>query len=160
MQSKDLMFSISKNFQANMAEVLPKTEKYINDEDALLSKQRSSSTQKVKGRGDKKRERNPRRQGERDRSLRRNKENRERSPKRQGNVRDRLGPPQPYLQQRYSPRQFTPLTASVSQVLREVQHEKFLRWPSQMKSDPTKRDNANTMSSTRIMDTEPKIASS
>ena len=33
-----------------------------------------------------------------------------------------------------------PLTASVSQVLRKVQHEKFLRWPSQMRSDPAKRD--------------------
>ena len=30
--------------------------------------------------------------------------------------------------------------ASVSQVLYEVQHEKFLRWSSQMKTDPAKRD--------------------
>ena len=28
----------------------------------------------------------------------------------------------------------------MSQVLREVQHESFLRWPSQMKSNPAKRD--------------------
>ena len=34
-----------------------------------------------------------------------------------------------------------PLTASVSQVLCEVQHEKFMRWPSQIKSNPVKRDN-------------------
>ena len=34
-----------------------------------------------------------------------------------------------------------PLTASVSQVLHEVRHEKILRWPSQIKSDPAKRDN-------------------
>ena len=34
-----------------------------------------------------------------------------------------------------------PLTATVSQVLHEVQHEKFMRWSSQMRSDPTKRDN-------------------
>ena len=140
-QSKDLMFSISKNPQASMAEVLTKTEKYINGEEALLSKQRSSSTQKEKRRGDKKRERIPRRQGDMDKSPRRDRENRERSPKRRGNVRDHLGPPQPELQQRYSPWKFTPLTASVSQVLREVQHEKFLRWPSQMSSDPAKRDN-------------------
>ena len=39
------------------------------------------------------------------------------------------------------PRQYTPLTTSVSQILREVQYEKFLRWPSQIKSDLTKRDN-------------------
>ena len=100
-----------------MAEVLAKTEKYIKGEEALLSKQRSSSTQNEKSRGDKKRERSPRRQADRDRSPMRNRENRERSPKRRGNVRDRLGPPQPKLQQRYSPRQYTPLTASVSQVL-------------------------------------------
>ena len=35
-QSKDLMFSISKNPQANMAEVLAKVEKYINGEEALI----------------------------------------------------------------------------------------------------------------------------
>ena len=144
MQSKDLMFSISKNPQASMAEVLAKTEKYINGEEALLSKQRSYSTQKEKSRGNKKRERSPKRQGDKDRSPWRDKENRERSSKRRGNVRDRLGPPQPELQQRYSPQQFTPpppLTALVSQVLREVQHENFMRWQSQMRSDPAKRDN-------------------
>ena len=73
--SKDLMFSISKNPQASMVEVLAKTEKYINGEEALLSKQGSSSTQKEKRRGDKKREQSPRRQGDRGRSPRRNREN-------------------------------------------------------------------------------------
>ena len=92
-QSKDLMFSISKNTQASMAEVLAKTEKYINGEEALLSKQKGSSTQKEKNRGDKKRERSPKRQADRGRSPRRDRENRERSLKRRGNVRDRLGPP-------------------------------------------------------------------
>ena len=58
-QSKNLMFSISKNPPASMAEVLTKTEKYVNGEEALLSKQRSSSTQKEKSKGDKKRERSP-----------------------------------------------------------------------------------------------------
>ena len=124
-----------------MAEVLAKTEKYINGQEALLSKQRSSSTKKEKSRGDRKRERSPRRQANKDRSPRRNRENTERSPKRRGNIRDRLGPPQPEMQQRYSPRQYTPLTASVSQVLREVKHEKFMRWPSHIKSVPIKRDN-------------------
>ena len=137
-QSKDLMFSISKNPQASMAEVLAKAEKYINGEEALISKRGSSSTHKEKSKTNKQRERSPRRQRDRERSLRRD---RERSPKRQGSVRDLLGPPQPELQQQYSPRQFTPLTATVSQVLREVQHEKFLRWPYQMRTDPTKRDN-------------------
>ena len=28
----------------------------------------------------------------------------------------------------------------MSQVLRDTQHEKFLRWPSQMKKDPAKKD--------------------
>ena len=141
-QSKDLMFSISKNPQASMAEVLTKTEKYIN------------------GEGDKKRERSPKRQANREKPPRRSRENRERSPTRRGNVRDRRGPPQPELQQRYSPQQYTPLTASVSQVLREVQHERFLR-PSQMKLDPPLEETTpNTMSSTRTMDTEQMTASS
>ena len=67
-QLKDLMFSILNNTQASMAEVLAKTKKYINGEEALLSKQRSSSTQKEKSRGDKKRERSPKRQGDEDRT--------------------------------------------------------------------------------------------
>ena len=96
-QSKGLMFSILKNPQASMAEVLAKAEKYINDEEALLSKRENSSAQKEKGRGEKKRERSLKRQGDKDRSPRRDRENRERSPKRRGNVRDRLGPPQPEM---------------------------------------------------------------
>ena len=55
-QSKDLMFSISKNPQVSMVKVLAKIEKYIKGEEALLSKKMSSSTQKEKSRGDKKRE--------------------------------------------------------------------------------------------------------
>ena len=97
-QSKELMFSISKNPQTSIAEVLAKIEKYIDGEEALLSKQRSSSTQKEKSMGDKKRERSPKRQADRDRSLRRSRENRERSQIRRGNVRDSRGPPQPELQ--------------------------------------------------------------
>ena len=49
-QSKDLMFSISKNPQASMTEVLAKAEKYINGEEALISKKGSSSTHKEKKR--------------------------------------------------------------------------------------------------------------
>ena len=59
-QSKDLMFSISKNPQESMAEVLAKTENYINGEEALLSKQRSSSSQNERSRGDKKKNEAPR----------------------------------------------------------------------------------------------------
>ena len=55
-QSKDLMFSILKNPQENMAEVLAKVEKYINDEEALTSKRGSSSTHKEKSRTDKQQE--------------------------------------------------------------------------------------------------------
>ena len=49
-QSKDLMFSISKNPQESMAEVIAKAEKYINDEEAIISKKGSSSTHKEKKR--------------------------------------------------------------------------------------------------------------
>ena len=132
------MFSISKNPQASMAEVLAKAEKYINREEALISKKGSSSTHKEKSGTNKRRGRSPKRQSDRERSQ---KKDGERSPKRRGNLRDCLGPPQLKRRQRYSPQQFTPLTASVSQVLREVRNEQFLRWPAQMKSDPATRDN-------------------
>ena len=137
-QSKDLMFSISKNPQASIAEVLAKAEKYINGEEALISKKGSSSTHKEKSGTDKRQGRSPRRQSDRERSP---KKYRERSPKRRGSLRDRLGPPQLERRHHYSPRWFTPLIATISQVLREVQNEQFLRWPSRMKSDPTIRDN-------------------
>ena len=52
-QSKDLMFSISKNPQASMDEVLTKVEKYINGEEALISKKESSSTPKERSGTDK-----------------------------------------------------------------------------------------------------------
>ena len=132
------MFSISKNPQASMAEVLAKAEKYINGEEALLSKRESSSTRKEKGATDKQRGRSPKRQGDQRKSLG---TERERSPKRRGSLRDRLGPPQSQGRQRHSPQHFTPLTTSVSQVLHEVRNEQFLRWPTQMKSDPATRDN-------------------
>ena len=47
-QSKDMMFSISKNPPVTMTEVLTKVEKYINGEEALISKWESSSTRKEK----------------------------------------------------------------------------------------------------------------
>ena len=50
--SKDLMFSISKNPQANIVEVLAKAEKYINWEEAIISKKGSSSTHKEKSETD------------------------------------------------------------------------------------------------------------
>ena len=137
-QSKDLMFSISKNPQACMAEVLAKAEKYINGEEALISKKESSSTHKEKSGTGKRRGQSPKRQSDRERSP---KKDGERSPKRRGNLKDRLGPPQFERRRRYSPQWFTPLTASVSQVLHEVRNEQFLRWSTQMKSDPTTRDN-------------------
>ena len=137
-QSKDLMFSISKNPQASMAEVLAKAEKYINGEEALISKKGSSSTLKEKSGTDKRHGWSPKRQSDQERSP---KKDGEWSPKIRGSLRDRLSPPQPERRQHYSPRRFTHLTDTVSQVLREVQHEQFLRWPSHMRSDPTKRDN-------------------
>ena len=128
------MFSILKNPQASMVEVLAKAEKYIN----LISKKGISSTHKEKSGTEKRQGRSPRRQNDRERSP---KKDGERSPKRRESLGDRLGPPQPERRQHYSPRWFTPLTAAVSQVLREVQNKQFLRWPSRMKSDPATRDN-------------------
>ena len=110
-QSKDLMFTISKNPQASMAEVLAKAEKYINGEEALISKKESSSTHKGKSGTYKRRGRSPKRQSDQERSP---KKDGERYPKRRGNLIDRLGPSQFERLRHYSPQQFTPLTASVS----------------------------------------------
>ena len=119
--------------------MLAKAEKYINGKEALISKKESSSTHKEKSGADKRRGRSPKRQSDEEGSP---KKNGERSPKRRGNLRDRLGPPQSERRRRYLPQRFTPLTASVSQVLREVRNEQLLRWPTQMKSNPATRDNS------------------
>ena len=63
-QSKNMMFSISKNPQANMVEVLAKADKCINGEEALLSKRENSSAQKKNSRGEKNRERSLKRRGD------------------------------------------------------------------------------------------------
>ena len=55
-QSKDLMFSISKTPQASMAKVLTKAKKYINVKEALMSKRGSSFTRKEKSKDEKKRD--------------------------------------------------------------------------------------------------------
>ena len=94
-----------------MAEVLANAEKYINDEEALISKKGSSSTHKEKSGTDKRQGQSPKRQRDWERSP---KKDRERSPKRRGKLRDRLGPPQSELRQQYSPLRFAPLTDAVS----------------------------------------------
>ena len=73
------MFSISKNPQASMTEVLAKAKKYINGEEALISNKGSSSTHKEKSGTDKRRGRSPKRQNDQERSP---KKDGERSPKR------------------------------------------------------------------------------
>ena len=84
------MFPISKNPQATMVEVLAKAEKCINGEEALTSKWESSSAHKEKSRGDKKRERSPKRQGNRDRSPTKGRREQRTIPE---ETRQRQGPP-------------------------------------------------------------------
>ena len=71
-QSKDLMFSISKNPQTSMVEVLAKAEKYIKCEEALISKKESSSIHKEKSGADKRRGRSPKRQSDQEGSPKKN----------------------------------------------------------------------------------------
>ena len=97
-QSKELMFSISKNPQASMDKGLAKAEKYINGEEALISMKGSSSTYEEKSGTDKRQGRSPKRQRDRERSP---KKDRERSLKRRGSLRDHLAPPQPERRRQY-----------------------------------------------------------
>ena len=92
-----------------------------------MSKRGSSSSRKEKSKDEKKMGPKPQKMKRQKQIPMEGKEDKDRSPKRRGNVRDLLGPPQPELQPLYPPQQFIPLTVSVSQVLYEVQHEKFLR---------------------------------
>ena len=60
-----------------MAEVLAKAEKYINDEEALMSKRGSSSARKEKSKDEKRRDQSPKRRRDRDRSPRGGREDRD-----------------------------------------------------------------------------------
>ena len=117
-QSKDLMFSISKNPQASMAEVLAKAEKYINSEEAPYP--RKEALQPTKKRAGQ--------TSDEDRTLKDKATGRGLQRKMKNGPRKGTGTSETvwaHLNPRddYSPRRFTPLTASVSQVLREVRNE-------------------------------------
>ena len=122
-QSKDLMFSISKNPQASMAEVL-KHRSILTVKKPSYPRRRALPPIKKKA-GQTSDEDEAPKGKESGKVPQRKVEN---DPRKGGNLRDRLGPPQFERRRRYSPQRFTPLTASVSQVLREVRNEQFLRW--------------------------------
>ena len=124
-----------------MAEVLSKAEKYINGEEGLLSKRENSAAQKERAGARKNENEAPRDEETRTNhheDTKRNDNDPQRGEGMSETTWDHLSPScSNAIHLGNSP----PLTASVSQVLREVQHENFLRWPSQMRSDPAKRDN-------------------
>ena len=108
------LFSLYKNDQKTMSEVLYRATKYMNDEDALLAqkekpkkKERQEDTRQDQGRkkvrtGDRRDERHPKPQGGRFTS-------------------------------------FTLLTAPIDQVLMQIKDEEALTYPRKLKGDPNRR---------------------
>ena len=108
------LFSLYKNNTKIMSEVLYRATKYMNAEDALLAREEKP----------RKRER-----------LEDARQDQGRKKPRTGDRRDERCPKP--LRGRFT--SFTPLNASIDQVLMQIKHEGALTFPGKLKSDPSKR---------------------
>ena len=110
----NFLFSLYKNDLKTMSEVLYRATKYMNAEDALLAQE----------------ERPKKRERQED-----TRQDQGRKKARTGDWRDERRPK--LLGERFT--SFTPLTASIDQVLMQIKDKEALTFPVKLKSDPNKR---------------------
>ena len=114
LKSKEFVVSLAKNLPKMMAEMLLKSQKYMNAEDALAAME---GVEKPK---EKKKEKEDDRRGRnRDQA---DQQNTERSRRRDDKI--------PYLVK------FTPLVILVDQILTQIKDEPYLKWPRPLHSSP------------------------
>ena len=114
LKSKEFVVSLAKNLPKMMAEMLLKSQKYMNAEDALAAME---GVEKPK---EKKKEKEDDRRGrKRDQA---DQQNTERSRRRDDK--------NPYLVK------FTPLVILVDQILTQIKDEPYLKWPRPLHSSP------------------------
>ncbi|GFY92422.1 hypothetical protein Acr_08g0008180 [Actinidia rufa] len=125
LQPGPLFDSLSKNVPETLSALQSKADKYIAAEELAEAKRRR------RGKDDHKRkEPNTRRADYREETRYKRPD---RDPKRSNDRRPRTPPRRP---------EFTlpPLNAPVAQVLSEIKHEEFVKWPEKIKTDPQKRN--------------------
>ncbi|GFZ03474.1 hypothetical protein Acr_16g0000980 [Actinidia rufa] len=120
-----LFDSLSKNVPETLSALQSKTDKYIAAEELAEAKRRR------RGKDDHKRKEPDTRRADYREETRYKRPDRD--PKRSNDRRPRTPPRRP---------EFTlpPLNAPVAQVLSEIKHEEFVKWPGKIKTDPQKRN--------------------
>ncbi|GFS42540.1 hypothetical protein Acr_00g0080400 [Actinidia rufa] len=120
-----LFDSLSKNVPETLSALQSKADKYIATEELSEAKHRR------RGKDDHKRkEPDTRRANYREETRYKRPD---RDPKRSNNRRPRIPPRRPEFI-------LPPLNAPVAQVLSEIKHEEFVKWPGKIKTDPQKRN--------------------
>ncbi|GFZ08175.1 hypothetical protein Acr_19g0011120 [Actinidia rufa] len=120
-----LFDSLSKNVPENLSALQSKADKYIAAEELAEAKRRR------RGKDDHKRKEPDTRRADYREETRYKRPDRD--PKRSNNRRPRTPPRHPEFI-------LPPLNAPVAQVLSEIKHEEFVKWPGKIKTDPQKRN--------------------
>ncbi|GFZ10151.1 hypothetical protein Acr_21g0007500 [Actinidia rufa] len=120
-----LFDSLSKNVPENLSALQSKADKYIAAEELAEAKRRR------RGKDDHKRKEPDTRRADYREETRYKRPDRD--PKRSNNRRPRTPPRRPKFI-------LPPLNAPVAQVLSEIKHEEFVKWPGKIKTDPQKRN--------------------
>ncbi|GFY96576.1 hypothetical protein Acr_11g0008820 [Actinidia rufa] len=120
-----LFDSLSKNVPETLSALQSKADKYIAVEELAEAKRRR------RGKDDHKRKEPDTRQNDYREETRYKRPDRD--PKRSNNRRPRTPPRRPEFI-------LPPLNAPVTQVLSEIKHEEFVKWPGKIKTDPQKRN--------------------
>ncbi|GFZ13233.1 hypothetical protein Acr_23g0016180 [Actinidia rufa] len=119
-----LFDSLSKNVPETLSALQSKADKYIAAEELAEAKRRR------RGKDHKRKEPDARRNDYREETRYKRPD---RDPKRSNNRRPRTPPRRPKFI-------LPPLNAPVAQVLSEIKHEEFVKWPGKIKTDPQKRN--------------------
>ncbi|GFZ08714.1 hypothetical protein Acr_20g0005220 [Actinidia rufa] len=120
-----LFDSLSKNVPETLSALQSKADKYIAAEELAEAKRRR------RGKDDHKRKEPDTRRNDNSEETRYKRPDRD--PKRSNNRRPRTPPRRPEFI-------LPPLNAPVAQVLSEIKHEEFVKWPEKIKTDPQKRN--------------------
>ncbi|KAG8660874.1 hypothetical protein MANES_02G203175v8 [Manihot esculenta] len=132
--SAEFFGSLSRKPPTSLAELMQRAEKYIRQDDALVtSRFAKRMTGKEKASEEKRSERHEKKHGKRLEPYKQAWERRDQRPPPPRVLEPRLPPP-------WVPEKPTPLNASRAEVLMAVQDKEFLQWPKPMKSEADQRN--------------------
>ncbi|XP_043805304.1 uncharacterized protein LOC122721516 [Manihot esculenta] len=132
--SPEFFGSLSRKPPTSLAELMKRVEKYIRQDDALVtSRFARGAVDKGKAPEERRPERQEKKQGRRSETYRQPWERRDQRPPLPKVPEQKSLPP-------WIPENLTPLNASRAEVLMAVQDKEFLQWPRPMKAEANQRD--------------------